>query len=499
MCRCHSRPPTHTATGQPVPVGRSPWTSTSTASRSRPSPRSRWSRGPPPACWSAPGLTATGEVGPRHRGRPTDAAAPGRRAGRQRHPGAGRPGSFWSKTHRRRRRGAAAGAGRTPCESTWEALVRPGRRLARRDAAVRGGWRGRRWSRWAGALGRDGRRPAVWSGWSTPPSWTASGTMPLPPYIHHRLGDPERYQTVYSAESEPGGPVGGRSHRRAALHPRAPRRLPAGRGDRGPGGPGHRARHLPTDHRPHRRGARDPHRAVLGAGRHHGGRAEGRPGGGGGHHRGAGARVGRRHRRAVRPDRPLHPRRLHLSGGRRAGHQLPPAPLEPAAAGRGVLRAGAGATSTPTALAEGYRFLSFGDAMVVARSGQKGAPVAPGPGSADPGNRADDRRPVRRSPPRDGAARTGLVHTARGSYPVPAFMPVGTRGAVKALDSADLEALGAERGAGQHLPPDAPSRGRGGGRPRRAPPVHRVAGPHPDRLRRLPGPLAARRPSTTTA
>ena len=43
----------------------------------------------------------------------------------------------------------------------------------------------------------------------------------------------------------------------------------------------------------------------------------------------------------------------------------------------------------------------------------------------------------------DGAARTGTVHTARGSYPVPAFMPVGTRGAVKALDSADLEMLGA--------------------------------------------------------
>ncbi len=43
----------------------------------------------------------------------------------------------------------------------------------------------------------------------------------------------------------------------------------------------------------------------------------------------------------------------------------------------------------------------------------------------------------------DGAARTGLVHTTRGSYPVPAFMPVGTRGAVKALDSVDMETLGA--------------------------------------------------------
>jgi len=44
----------------------------------------------------------------------------------------------------------------------------------------------------------------------------------------------------------------------------------------------------------------------------------------------------------------------------------------------------------------------------------------------------------------DGPARTGRVITPRGSYRTPAFMPVGTRGAVKCLDSADLEALGAE-------------------------------------------------------
>ncbi len=44
----------------------------------------------------------------------------------------------------------------------------------------------------------------------------------------------------------------------------------------------------------------------------------------------------------------------------------------------------------------------------------------------------------------DGVARTGVVHTARGSYRTPTFMPVGTRGAVKALDAADLEAAGAE-------------------------------------------------------
>lgn len=40
-------------------------------------------------------------------------------------------------------------------------------------------------------------------------------------------------------------------------------------------------------------------------------------------------------------------------------------------------------------------------------------------------------------------ARAGLVYTAHGVIPTPAFMPVGTQGAVKTLDQADLEQLGA--------------------------------------------------------
>ncbi len=43
---------------------------------------------------------------------------------------------------------------------------------------------------------------------------------------------------------------------------------------------------------------------------------------------------------------------------------------------------------------------------------------------------------------RDGRARTGRITTSRGTLPTPLFMPVGTRAAVKALDSADLEQLG---------------------------------------------------------
>lgn len=43
-----------------------------------------------------------------------------------------------------------------------------------------------------------------------------------------------------------------------------------------------------------------------------------------------------------------------------------------------------------------------------------------------------------------GAARTGLLQTAHGDVETPAFMPVGTRGAVRAVDSRDLTEAGAQ-------------------------------------------------------
>ena len=45
---------------------------------------------------------------------------------------------------------------------------------------------------------------------------------------------------------------------------------------------------------------------------------------------------------------------------------------------------------------------------------------------------------------RDGAARRGELRTAHGIVQTPAFMPVGTRGAVKALTHEQVESLGAE-------------------------------------------------------
>jgi queuine tRNA-ribosyltransferase len=44
----------------------------------------------------------------------------------------------------------------------------------------------------------------------------------------------------------------------------------------------------------------------------------------------------------------------------------------------------------------------------------------------------------------DGKARAGWVETARGGFPTPCFMPVGSRGVVRLLSAADLRALGAQ-------------------------------------------------------
>ena len=43
-----------------------------------------------------------------------------------------------------------------------------------------------------------------------------------------------------------------------------------------------------------------------------------------------------------------------------------------------------------------------------------------------------------------GRARRGVLHTAHGDVQTPCFMPVGTRGSVKAMSPAELEELGAE-------------------------------------------------------
>src|SRR5438034_8249076 len=44
----------------------------------------------------------------------------------------------------------------------------------------------------------------------------------------------------------------------------------------------------------------------------------------------------------------------------------------------------------------------------------------------------------------EGAARAGVLHTARGAILTPVFMPVGTKGTVKSLHPEEVRALGAQ-------------------------------------------------------
>jgi queuine tRNA-ribosyltransferase len=44
----------------------------------------------------------------------------------------------------------------------------------------------------------------------------------------------------------------------------------------------------------------------------------------------------------------------------------------------------------------------------------------------------------------DGAARAGVLRTAHGEVPTPAFMPVGTKGSVKSVDPDELRSLGTQ-------------------------------------------------------
>ncbi len=77
---------------------------------------------------------------------------------------------------------------------TWEALVRPSRRLRAGEELGQ--------VRLCEALG-DGR-------WLVEVHGRPMGEMPLPPYIHEPLADPERYQTVYGAvEGSAAAPTAG--------------------------------------------------------------------------------------------------------------------------------------------------------------------------------------------------------------------------------------------------------------------------------------------------
>lgn len=87
--------------------------------------------------------------------------------------------------------------------AVWEALCRPGRRLPPGSEAVFGPADGppRLFAQFGPATADGVRRVTLrWQG-DFEQLLAELGEMPLPPYIHERLDDPERYQTVYARET----------------------------------------------------------------------------------------------------------------------------------------------------------------------------------------------------------------------------------------------------------------------------------------------------------
>lgn len=80
-------------------------------------------------------------------------------------------------------------------ETTWEALAGGKRMLAGKRIAIEGGPD----AEIVEVL--HGSRRLVRFDAPVEPFLPAIGQMPLPPYIHERLDDPERYQTVYATQS----------------------------------------------------------------------------------------------------------------------------------------------------------------------------------------------------------------------------------------------------------------------------------------------------------
>ncbi len=93
---------------------------------------------------------------------------------------------------------------------TWEALARPSRRLRAGES-----------------LGPVRLvEPRGHGRWVVEVAGPVDGAMPLPPYIHEPLADPERYQTVYAAiEGSAAAPTAGLHLTRALLETLSPARV----------------------------------------------------------------------------------------------------------------------------------------------------------------------------------------------------------------------------------------------------------------------------------
>ena len=288
-----------------------------------------------------------------------------------------------------------------------------------------------------------------------------AGALALPPYIARPAGplpeDSDDYQTIFAAARRRGG----RADRRACISRRRCSTALERRGVQ------RRHRHAACRRRHVPAGAHRRHRAAPHACRTRRDHAAGR---------------GRDQRRAQRRRwsrwappacacwKPLRRRMacvqpfagdtdlfiragLPVSRRRSAADQLPPAALDAVHAGLRLRRHRADARGL-CACDRGWVSVLLLWRRVPAGARRDATPLPQGEGEIDVMAFAH------RIAATDGAARAGVLHTAHGEVPTPAFMPVGTAGTVKAMTADAVRATGARHRPGQHLPPDAAPRRR---------------------------------------
>src|SRR5690606_28157006 len=155
-------------------------------------------------------------------------------------------------------------------------------------------------------------------------------------------------------------------------------------------------------------------------------------------------------------DRPVHPAALPFPRGGPADHELPPAALDAAHAGRRVRRLRPRDGRVPRGRARALPVLLVwrcdgsglnGPGRGRGRGRGRGSPWPPARACA--GTRT---RPRARPRPMfdfgiaatEGAARAGVLKLPHGAVRTPAFMPVGTQATVKTLAPDEVEAAGAD-------------------------------------------------------